>query len=859
MNKRCDNCFLEYDSNLDMCPFCGYEDGDPAAEPYFLYPGMLLNNRYIVGAALGFGGFGITYKAWDKNLGTLVAIKEYYFASIANRKPGTQTVLIYAQNRRNEFQHFLKRFLDEARYTAKFKNDNNIVNVYEYFEANNTAYMVMEYLDGITLNEFIKKNAMDVNQCVSVMRYICSALKTVHANGIIHRDISPDNIMLCNNGRVKLFDFGAARFSKNEEQEITKLTQVMKPGFSPPEQYQSISKQGPWTDIYALGATLYYIITGTKPVESTNRKENDSLVTPKDIKPGIPGHINDTILRAMAVETHLRFSSVDEFEKALNKAKRVRDPNREKKRRRKNRVLGVSVAVLVIAAGFAAFAYFYYQKWVDTSLPDCEIEFWYVTPDEYELSEVKQNSLYAIVDTFIGRYPGTNAGIILIPFHEEEYVEAINAAYENDALPSLFESTGIDESILRNAQSVEGAVINVDVSEVLFYDSYENIYSDSKQFPLGFVMPVKYYNTAPLDSNMEGNSGKESFLSGKIGEYIGSTADYFDVQQAFPATYAIGMVNEEDISCMFTELVSIGKCSKDQLTVANRFLVFLLGEYSQDCLHIQYQSGSLPLNKGLLDGYTSIYDEFTGFFDNIGDYDIRSYDNDYFQLRSIVKPVITATEPYESETPIPEQDASKPEQEIPVPEPVVPDLESASEWARDGIMNAVTNGYVPASVLNNFKNTITRAECCRMAIRFLEFALSQSIDEVLAGKGMTRDSDAFTDTQDSDFLAAYALGITSGAGNHKFSPYDQFTREQVAITIRNICRVLGVDVGNTPPSDFADIDEASSWAVESIDFVIANKIMVGSGNSFNPKTTITREQCIIAFNNINLDELRERT
>jgi len=613
MKTRCNNCFKIFNRDLDMCPHCGYEAGDPATEPYFLCPGMILNNRYMVGEVLGFGGFGITYKAWDKNLDTIVAIKEYYYTGIANRVPGTYTVMIYAQNRRDEFQHFLKRFLDEARYTAKFSKNGNIVNVYEFFEANNTAYMVMEYLEGTPLNEYLKKSSMDTTQCVAVMKSLSSALKAVHAAGVIHRDISPDNIMLSSDGKVKLFDFGAARFSKHEEQTVMKLTQVMKPGFSPPEQYQTVSKQGPWTDIYALGATLYYMITGVKPEESTNRKTEDNLTPPKDIKPDIPEYINDTILRAMAVDTHIRFSSVDEFERALSKEKKVLNVKREKRRRRKNRVLGILAAVMALLGGFSIFAYVFNEQRLAETLPDGEIEFWYVVPVN---GEAKTDALESIVEVFNTSYP--NVSIELVQYTSDEYLIAISDAYDDDNLPPIFESTGLEDVFVADFHSVSLAVKAVDPTSVLFWDNYETVFPDEKHFPLGFTMPVKYINIAPdIDVVNEGSTRKQ-FLAGNAHEFVGSTADYFMVQQALPARYEIEQVNDDDIVCEFNNLLSVGNCDKDQLAIVNRFLVFLLTENAQDHLHIQYQSGSLPLNrKALLDGYVSVYDEFDGFFDGI--------------------------------------------------------------------------------------------------------------------------------------------------------------------------------------------------------------------------------------------------
>ena len=616
MTTRCNNCFHEYDSYLDLCPYCGYEDGDPAAEPYFLYPGMILNDRYIVGEVQGFGGFGIIYKAWDRNLNTVVAIKEYYYAGIAARQPGTQTVLIYTQNRGAEFRHFLKRFLDEARCTVKFSSNNNIVNVYDFFEANNTAYIVMEFLDGVPLNEYLKKSRIETEQCVYVMQCVCSALKTVHAAGIIHRDISPDNIMICSNGKVKLFDFGAARFCKNEDYQGMKLTQVMKPGFSPPEQYQTVSKQGPWTDIYALGATLYYMMTGIKPAESTNRKTTDDLKPPKELNPDVPDHINDTILRAMAVETHLRFSSADDFEKALRNEVRVLNVAKEKKRRRKNRAAGLIAAVLIVAAGFAAFAYYYDRERLAGTLPDCSLEFWYALPSAEEPAAAKQASFEAIIRLFGESYP--NVTITARPYPPDEYANVISAAHDSGTLPSLFESAEVDASVLESALSVDIAVQAADLSKVLFFGAYPVSSPGAKQFPLGFTAPVRYTNTVLPDDGGPVINDKDLFLSGASREYTGSTSDYFDVQAALPARYTISPADSVSAACSFADFLSIGNCDSAQLPAVNRLLVFMLGEKAQDLLHIQYRSGSLPLNRKVLtDDCAVVYNEFAGLFDDI--------------------------------------------------------------------------------------------------------------------------------------------------------------------------------------------------------------------------------------------------
>ncbi len=619
MNTRCSNCFEEYDSTLDLCPHCGYEPGDPPEEAYFLCPGMVLHNRYIVGKALGFGGFGITYKAWDTNLNTVVAIKEYYYTGAVSRQPGTQEVVLYAQNRRAEFQHFLNRFLDEARYTARFISNQNIVNVYEYFEANNTAYIVMEFLEGTPLNDYLKHHAMDTDQCIQVMQSVCSALKTVHAAGIIHRDISPDNIYLCSNGTVKLIDFGAARFSKNEPQQVMKLTQVMKPGFSPPEQYQSVGAQGPWTDIYALGATLYYMITGTKPEESTNRKAEDTLKPPKELNPEIPDYLNDTILRAMAVDMHLRFSSVEEFEKALMKEKKVLNVAGEKRRRRKNRLFGLASAILVVLAGIFVFVYQFHQQKLAETLPDCTLSMWYAVPAAPTEAQAKNQAFVDIVAVFNESFP--NVEIKLQPIAQEDYISAINTAYKNGKLPTLFESGGVGASVLAEAADVGGAVAAVDRSQTWFFDQVADCFPDGKQFPLGFEAPAVYTNTAPHEGGeAAGESEREQFLAGESRTYAGSTADYFDVRDALPARYTVEPSAPGE-PCRFTDLWSVGACDEAQEKAAQRLLVFLLSDNAQDYLHIRCQSRSLPLNKATLTVFsTEVYSEFQDFFQDIEEY-----------------------------------------------------------------------------------------------------------------------------------------------------------------------------------------------------------------------------------------------
>jgi hypothetical protein len=180
-----------------------------------------------------------------------------------------------------------------------------------------------------------------------------------------------------------------------------------------------------------------------------------------------------------------------------------------------------------------------------------------------------------------------------------------------------------------------------------------------------------------------------------------------------------------------------------------------------------------------------------------------------------------------------------------------PNLNTAASWARDGINGAFNKGFIPAELQNNYQNIITRAEFCRLAVKWVEYASGKSIDALLSERGLSRDLNSFTDTDDPDILAAHALDIISGAGNNLFNPGGQFTREQAAVMIMNACRVIGADIGSHPAATFADMNNAAGWALNGIGFVQANGIMTGTGgNSFNPQGVYTRQESIVTFDNI---------
>src|SRR5580698_10682876 len=278
----CVGC-MENDSGLPECPTCGRPFDLAPRSPLQLKPRTMLHDQYLIGRALGDGGFGITYLSWDMGLESRLAIKEYMPNGVAGRSGGESKVVPYTEQTKQEFEWGLDRFLEEARVLKKFSNHPNIVAVDTIFRDNGTAYMVMEYLEGMTFEEFLGRRGGKVTfeTALRIMSPIMDALASLHAEGILHRDISPDNIHLAKTGKVKLMDFGAARNALS--QKSRNLSVILKEGYAPEEQYRSSGIQGPWTDVYAMAATLYHSITGKLPPPSLDRAADDRLEAPSQL------------------------------------------------------------------------------------------------------------------------------------------------------------------------------------------------------------------------------------------------------------------------------------------------------------------------------------------------------------------------------------------------------------------------------------------------------------------------------------------------------------------------------------------------------------------------------------------------
>ncbi len=304
-----------------VCPSCGWIEGTIPDMPQHLQPRSVLNNRYLIGRVLGQGGFGITYLAWDLTLNTRLAIKEYLPQSMATRYAGDTSVVPYSSAAAKDgFQYGLDRFLEEARTLARFSENPNIVSVRDYFAANGTAYLVMAYIDGITFKQYIAErgNRIGYQAALTIMLPVMEALEEVHSVGLLHRDISPDNIFITRGNQVKILDFGAARYAIGEQSRS--LSVILKAGYAPEEQYRSKGVQGPWTDIYASAATFYRALTGTVPPEALDRMHEDSLTPPSQVGVALPPPAEEALLKALAVLAANRFQKMKDFRDSLQAA-----------------------------------------------------------------------------------------------------------------------------------------------------------------------------------------------------------------------------------------------------------------------------------------------------------------------------------------------------------------------------------------------------------------------------------------------------------------------------------------------------------------------------------------------------------
>lgn len=311
--KLCMRCMACKADEQEACPVCGFIERDFVPEKHHLPPRTILKGQYLVGCALGEGGFGITYIGWDLFLHMPVAIKEYFPSGVVIRDQGQHTVNVFAGKDEQSFLLGRDRFFREAQKVARFDNNPGVVSVKNCFLENGTAYIIMEYISGINLGTYAAKRGgkLGFQETLQLLKTPIQTLEELHRYSTYHRDISPENLMLSKTGTVKLIDFGSAMESDSEKK--TRVLMV-RSGYSPVEMYSSTGKDGPYSDVYSMAATIYKLITGVTPPAATERLNADSLVRPTMLGvKEISQEQEAALMKGMAVQLNDRYQTMAEF------------------------------------------------------------------------------------------------------------------------------------------------------------------------------------------------------------------------------------------------------------------------------------------------------------------------------------------------------------------------------------------------------------------------------------------------------------------------------------------------------------------------------------------------------------------
>lgn len=328
--KLCMGCMENIEDQVATCPYCGYDETTLRQESYYLDPGTVVGGKYIVGRVMGYAGYTVTYLGMDAEQSRKVMIKEYLPSDFSTRSEGEKQVTIYSGDALEQFEQGLTTFLNEANRIQHLENVPGIAKVYDCVAENDTGYVISEYLEGQTLKEVLDSGRVFAPQeAKAFIVQILEGLRRVHPLDVIHCDIAPETIIITNTGEIKLLDFGATRYVTTANSKS--LAIILKQGYAPEEQYRSHGKRGPWTDVYALAAVMYHMITGIVPDESVERALVDELKEPSKLGISIPENMENALMNALNVYQKDRTPSAEVFLTELNSPEVVRIHVKKKK------------------------------------------------------------------------------------------------------------------------------------------------------------------------------------------------------------------------------------------------------------------------------------------------------------------------------------------------------------------------------------------------------------------------------------------------------------------------------------------------------------------------------------------------
>ena len=353
--KLCMGCMNQIEEHMDTCPYCGFNEKTNIQESYYLNPGTVIGGKYIVGKVMNYNGYTISYVGMDAELERKVVVKEYLPSDFATRSEGENDITIYAGDAVQQFEQGLTQFLNDANTMQQIGLLEGIAQVYDCIAENDTGYVVSEYVEGKTLKDVLQNSKkLNTNKAKKIIEKVLIGLGQLHAKGIIHCDISPETIVITDNGDVKLIDFGAAKYVTTANSKS--LAIILKQGYAPEEQYRSKGVRGPWTDVYAVAAVMYRMITGIVPPESVERALEDNIKEPSKLGINISENMENAIMNALNVYKDNRSISAEIFLKELNSDKVQRIKVKKNKRMEGKipvwcKILVAGLTVIIIAGG----------------------------------------------------------------------------------------------------------------------------------------------------------------------------------------------------------------------------------------------------------------------------------------------------------------------------------------------------------------------------------------------------------------------------------------------------------------------------------------------------------------------------
>lgn len=611
MQKRCNRCFELYEKNDGICPFCGHSETVKVQSSHVLQPGtQLKGGRFIIGEQIGQGSVGIVYKAWDNRLDRTIVIKEFFPDSLATRAEGMMSVMVYSTQDVNEYEKCLRTFKREAMIMSLVADSGNCLKAFDIFEENGTAYITMEYCDSPKLSDYLKnhnRTALTEDEVNAIMMQLLQGVSELHEKGIYHLNLSPDKIFIRKNDdrfEVKIFSFDTAVLKKDIKRGI-EIEKMPYSGFRAPELVGQTGRIGPWTDVYALGAIYYYLLTGSVPKPAA--KEENAAV---------PEWLSGVLTQALAVVGEQRFTDAGELREVLayrrerEEKEQVEQEESETPQTGGKHTFLVIVLVLIAVMAVGAVGAVLYTL---ASKAKTEITVW-VTADTDAESEKNR------YESVILAFEEVNPDIIvhLEVMDSNTLVERLLSAGKQE-LPDMAETTGFSGRTLSGFEPLSELAENLSGTWVADRcTGFESM--DRRQIPLGFYTTVRYRRLDVAAEEAQAGSVDE-FVRGDAGYVDSDTTIYSMIQKNLPGRYEVTEAEEREV--YFVEVFSITAKTQRKENASKEFLNYMMSDEAQEIIHMTYPSECFPITTSMFEVYVGdVFTELQFLKDTIQEYEI---------------------------------------------------------------------------------------------------------------------------------------------------------------------------------------------------------------------------------------------